>query len=225
MITRIPAITPITRIKCTHVILLTLLFIAPSLYIMSWHSSTQIEALSYLRGQPDTELHVNGFNFHCVHGLRHTKIMSKSWYDGFSSLNLVLIVFCAETFRRQEVQWGAIWHIYHRPDNDSTHHWIGTTLSDDISSPTILRARGGTLSGDVVDCPSIYSVPSTSSPSLSSFISQYLSCCLRCCALLGLLFGIVYAVVTMEGISKLDVLFTPQFLPWFYALISACYMP
>jgi hypothetical protein len=42
--------------KRTHIVLLTLLSVPPSLYVLRWHSSAQIGALSHLRGLPDTEL-------------------------------------------------------------------------------------------------------------------------------------------------------------------------
>ncbi|KAH9986341.1 glycosyltransferase family 22 protein [Russula compacta] len=53
------------RIRRTHVVLLTLLFLVPSLYVMSWHSSAQIEVLSFLRGLPDTELRSIGLLMPC----------------------------------------------------------------------------------------------------------------------------------------------------------------
>ena len=53
------------RIKRTHVVLLTLLSTVPSLYVVGWHSSAQIGALSYLRGLPDTELRSIGFLMPC----------------------------------------------------------------------------------------------------------------------------------------------------------------
>src|SRR6266850_3507075 len=51
--------------KRTHLVLLTLLSIAPSLYVMRWHSSAQIGVLSYLRDRPDTELRSIGFLMPC----------------------------------------------------------------------------------------------------------------------------------------------------------------
>jgi len=55
----------ILRIKRTHVVLLGLLSLAPSLYVMGWHSSAQIEVLSHLRGLSDTELRSVGFLMPC----------------------------------------------------------------------------------------------------------------------------------------------------------------
>jgi GPI mannosyltransferase 3 len=49
----------------THVVPLILLSLAPSLYVMRWHSSAQIGVLSYLRGRPDTELRSIGFLMPC----------------------------------------------------------------------------------------------------------------------------------------------------------------
>jgi len=51
--------------KRTHVVLLTLLSLAPSLYVIRWHSSAQIGVLSHLRGLPDTELRSIGFLMPC----------------------------------------------------------------------------------------------------------------------------------------------------------------
>jgi len=51
--------------KRTHIVLLTLLSVAPSLYVMRWHSSAQIEVLSYLRGLSDTKLRSIGFLMPC----------------------------------------------------------------------------------------------------------------------------------------------------------------
>lgn len=52
-------------IKRTHVVMLALLSLAPSLYVMRWHSSAQIEVLSHLRGLSDTELRSIGFLMPC----------------------------------------------------------------------------------------------------------------------------------------------------------------
>lgn len=52
-------------IKRTHLVLLALLSIAPSLYVMRWHSSAQIGVLSYLRDRSDTELRSIGFLMPC----------------------------------------------------------------------------------------------------------------------------------------------------------------
>ena len=51
--------------KRTHIVLLALLSVAPSLYVMRWHSSAQIGVLSYLRGLPDSELRSIGFLMPC----------------------------------------------------------------------------------------------------------------------------------------------------------------
>jgi phosphatidylinositol glycan class B len=64
----IPRYTPRStglRIKRTHVVVLALLSLAPSLYVMRWHSSAQIEVLSRLRGLSDTELRSIGFLMPC----------------------------------------------------------------------------------------------------------------------------------------------------------------
>jgi phosphatidylinositol glycan class B len=53
------------NIKRTHVVVLALLSLAPSLYVMRWHSSAQIGVVSYLRGLPDTELRSIGFLMPC----------------------------------------------------------------------------------------------------------------------------------------------------------------
>ena len=55
----------VLRVKRTHVVLLALLSLAPSLYAMRWHSSAQIEVLSHLRGLPETELRSIGFLMPC----------------------------------------------------------------------------------------------------------------------------------------------------------------
>ena len=52
-------------IKRTHLVPLTLLSLAPSLYVMRWHSSAQIGVLSYLRDRPDAELRSIGFLMPC----------------------------------------------------------------------------------------------------------------------------------------------------------------
>ena len=52
-------------IKHTHVMLLTLLSLAPALYVACWHSSAQIRVLSHLRGLSDTELRSVGFLMPC----------------------------------------------------------------------------------------------------------------------------------------------------------------
>jgi GPI mannosyltransferase 3 len=56
---------PVSRTKRTHVLLLGLLSLAPSLYVMRWHSAGQIEVLSNLRGLSDKELRSIGFLMPC----------------------------------------------------------------------------------------------------------------------------------------------------------------
>lgn len=53
------------RTKRTYVVYLGLLSLAPSLYVIFWHSAGQIEALSHLRGLSDTELRSIGFLMPC----------------------------------------------------------------------------------------------------------------------------------------------------------------
>ena len=55
----------VLRIKRTHVVLLGLFSLAPSLYVMRWHSAGQIEVLSNLRGLSDQELRSIGFLMPC----------------------------------------------------------------------------------------------------------------------------------------------------------------
>jgi phosphatidylinositol glycan class B len=55
----------VLRVKRTHVVILSLLSLAPSLYVMLWHSSAQIEVLSHLRGLSDTDLRSIGFLMPC----------------------------------------------------------------------------------------------------------------------------------------------------------------
>ena len=59
-----PRIT-VLRIRRTHVVLLGLLSLVPSLYVMRWHSAGQIGVLSHLRGLSDKELHSIGFLMPC----------------------------------------------------------------------------------------------------------------------------------------------------------------
>ena len=55
----------VLKIKRTHVVLLGLLSLAPSLYVMRWHSAGQIEVLTHLRGLSEKELRSIGFLMPC----------------------------------------------------------------------------------------------------------------------------------------------------------------